>query len=418
VLVDPHRLEVALLNLAANARDAMVGSGTLEVTARNVKTGPNDALPAGIAGGSDYVVIGVRDTGPGMPEEVLARATEAFFTTKPRGQGTGLGLAMVQGFARDSSGGMRIISAPGEGTLIELWLPRAVDAVVAPRDPDEKDDIALHGNATVLVVDDDASVRLVTVTLLRDLGYDVLEAAGADAALIQALASKRLDLIVSDVTMPGGDGPELIARLRAERPGVPTLYVSGYADRYPLEANTVLAKPFTPVELGTRVLQALGRIRPRDRLLAKLRRPELREAYVMWRRLVDATGGMLPTPDAFELATLSGAANAFRVAVEGSHGNPSFRFLSMGAALTASGAGSLVGESVASDTEAGEMLGGLAGIYERCARFGVPCHDFARYGLGEDGEPVLFERLMLPLADGDASGPTQLVGIAYFTGSF
>ncbi|WP_090561792.1 PAS domain-containing protein [Belnapia rosea] len=418
VLVDPHRLEVALLNLAANARDAMQGSGTIEVTTRNVAAGSTDEPPPGIAIGADHVVFGMRDTGPGMPEEVLARATEAFFTTKPRGQGTGLGLAMVQGFAKDSSGVMRIVSAPGMGTSIELWLPRAVDAVVVPPAPEEQDDRALHGNATVLVVDDDAAVRLVTVTLLRDLGYEVLEAAGSDAALIQAVASERLDLVVSDVTMPGGDGPEFITRLLVERPGVPVVYVSGYADRYPLEADKVLAKLFTPAELGLRVLQALGRIRPQDRLLVRLRRPELREAYVMWRRLVDAAGGMLPTPDAFDLAAMSGAANGFRIAVEGPRGSPGFRFLSMGAVLAARRDHSLVGECVGGDTETDEMLGGLAGIYERCARFGVPCHDFARYGLGEDGEPILFERLILPLAAVGATGPTQLVGIAYLTGSF
>lgn len=417
VLLDPHRLEVALLNLAVNARDAMAGSGILRISARNVPSGATDERPAGVAEGGDYVVFGVQDTGPGMPPEVLARAAEAFFTTKPSGHGTGLGLAMVRSFVQDLSGGIRIASPPGEGTLVELWLPRAVDAVAAPPEPDVHDDPVLHGDATVLVVDDDPAVRLMTVTLLRDLGYEVLEAGNADSAIIQALAAPRLDLVVSDITMPGGDGPEFAARLQAERPGVPTLFVSGYADRYPLEAETVLAKPFTPAELGMRVLRALGRVRPHDRLLARLRRPELREAYVSWRRLVDASGGVLPTPEAFDLAALSGAPNAFRVAVEGPEGNPIFRYLFVGAALSTHVDRALLGEHVTMGTAADEVLGGLADVHERCARFGVPCHDYARYGLGEDGEPASFERLILPLAAEGARPPSQLVGIAYFSGT-
>ena len=417
VLVDPHRLEVALLNLAANARDAMAGSGTLHLGARNLTPGDADALPPGTVADQDYVVFGLRDNGPGMPPEVLARATEAFFTTKPRGQGTGLGLAMVRGFVKDASGGMRITSAPGEGTLVELWLPRALDAVAAPPAPDDQEDPALHGNATVLVVDDDPGVRLVTAILLRDMGYEVLEAGGADAAMIQALAAARLDLVVTDVTMPGGDGPDLVARLHTERPGLPTIYVSGFADRYPLESDAVLPKPFTPAQLGIRVLRALGRVRPQDRLLARLRRPELREAYVVWRRLVDAGGGVLPKPAAFDVAALGGAAQAFRVAVEGTADRPVFRFLALGGSLAGRSARPLEGETATGDTEADEVLGGLAGVYERCARFGVPCHDFARYGLGEDAEPVTFERLILPLAAEGADRPTQLVGIAHFSGA-
>ncbi|WP_380069626.1 PAS domain-containing protein [Dankookia sp. GCM10030260] len=417
VLVDPHRLEVALLNLAVNARDAMAGSGTLHLAVRNLTPGDADPLPPGTAAGQDYVAFRLRDTGPGMPPEVLARATEAFFTTKPRGHGTGLGLAMVRGFVQDASGSMRITSPPGEGTLVEIWLPRALDAVGAPADPDDQEDPALHGDATVLVVDDDPGVRLVTATLLRDMGYEVLEASGADAAMVQALVAARLDLVVTDVTMPGGDGPDLVARLHAARPGVPAIYVSGYADRYPLEAKAVLSKPFTPAELGIRVLRALGRVRPQDRLLARLRRPELREAYVVWRRLVDASGGVLPRPEAFDLTALDGAAQAFRVAVEGTADRPAFRFLALGAALAGRSGRPMEGEIAASDTEADEVLGGLAGVYERCARFGVPCHDFARYDLGDDAEPVTFERLVLPLAAEGTDRPTQLVGIAYFFGS-
>ncbi|MES2710882.1 MAG: PAS domain-containing protein [Pseudomonadota bacterium] len=417
VLVDPHRAEVALLNLAANARDAMAGSGTLYLRASNTTPDDGEELPPGIVPGRDYVVFSLRDTGPGMSPEVLERAAEAFFTTKPRGQGTGLGLAMVRGFVQDASGGMRITSAPGEGTLVELWLPRALDEAVSPPLLDDHEDAALHGNATILLVDDDPGVRLVTATMLRDLGYEVLEAGGASAAIIQAMAASQLDLVITDITMPRGDGPGFVAHLQTKRPGVPTIYVSGYADRYPLEVGTVLAKPFTPSQLGIRVLRALRRIRPRDRLLARLRRPELREAYVSWRRLVDAGGGLLPSPEAFDLSALGGSAHAFRVAVESTGGGPIFRFLTLGTALAQRSGRPAEEQSAAGDTQGDEALGGLAGVYERCARFSVPSHDYARYGLGEDGEPVTFERLILPLAAEGADRPTELVGIAYFAGN-
>jgi PAS domain S-box-containing protein len=415
VLVDPHRLEVALLNLAANARDAMAGSGTLKVLARNATVTDKDELPPGVAPDHDYVVFEVGDSGSGMAPDVLKRATEAFFTTKSRGQGTGLGLAMVRSFVRDSSGGMRINSTLGEGTRVELWLPRASEAALASTVSDETEDAALHGKAVVLVVDDDPNVRLVTATILRDLGYEVLEATSADSAMIQALSAERLDLVISDVIMPGGDGPALAARLRMERPDIPLIYVSGYADRYPLGTDIVLAKPFTPAQLGARVLRALGRVRPHDRLLARLRQPSLREAYVVWQRLRDEANGALPSPEAFDMCALSGADQAFQVQVERNGSHPTFRFVAVGKALASRSDMALEGTVAAGDIEADEALGGLAGIYDRCVRFGVPCHDLVQYNLGDGAEPIVFERLILPFAAKGSALPTHLVGVTYFT---
>ncbi|WP_200306423.1 PAS domain-containing protein, partial [Paracraurococcus ruber] len=261
VLGDPHRLEVALLNLAVNARDAMGGRGTLRIAAAKHAAGAE--RPPGLDPGADYVVLSVEDSGPGMPPEVLARAAEPFFTTKPRGQGTGLGLAMVQSLAHQSGGAMVLDSRPGEGTRVALWLPRT-DArpEAAEPAPLAEAEAGLHGDARILVVDDDDAVRLVTAAQLRELGYEVLEANSAGTGLVQALAADPLDLVICDVRMPGEDGPSFAARLRAERPGLPVLFVTGYPDHPGLLGEAVLTKPFGPAQLGRMVLTRLGQQRP------------------------------------------------------------------------------------------------------------------------------------------------------------
>ncbi|MFC0386021.1 PAS domain-containing protein [Muricoccus vinaceus] len=419
VLTDPHRLEVALLNLAVNARDAMEGVGSLTVEARNAAAVPGSDRPEGVAPKQDYVVISVRDSGAGMSPEVLAQASEPFFTTKPRGQGTGLGLAMVHGFARQSGGVLRLLSAPGEGTTAEIWLPRAagnLDVAVAQMDVEPNP--ALHGSATILVVDDDDQVRLVTATQLRDLGYDVLEANNLASAMVQASAAPRLDLVVTDITMPGGRGPDLALRLRAIRPSMPILFVSGYGDPGALASEVVLAKPFTPGELSWRVLTALDRLPtpPHERMLMRLSRPELRGIYLGWRALRNvAGGGNLPTPEALDIAGHAGADHAFTVAVEGQEGEPRMRFVRFGAALERRLGRPLEGQEAGVDLEGDEVFGGLREAYHRSARLGVPCHDYARFGFGDGGEPVYFERLLLPLAADGGPRPTHLVGMAFFS---
>ena len=418
VLTDPHRLEIALLNLAVNARDAMEGAGSLAIEARNVAAGSD--LPEGLDPEQDHVVVSVRDSGPGMPPEVLARASEPFFTTKPRGEGTGLGLAMVHGFARQSGGVFRLLSAPGEGTTAEIWLPRAAgEAAVAAAAVEPEPNPLLHGSATILVVDDDDQVRLVMATQLRDLGYEVLEAGSLASAMVQASAAARLDLVVTDVTMPGGRGPDLALRLRAARPSMPILFVSGYGDPGALASEVVLVKPFTPAELSRRVLAALGRLPTplHDRMLMRLSRPELRAAYLAWRSLRDEAGGDgLPSPEAMDIAAQAGAEHAFTVALEGEErGEPGMRFVRVGAALERRLGRRLEGERAGDDLEEDEVFGGLGEAYRRCARLGVPCHDYARCGFGDGGEPVYFERLLLPLAAGGGARPTHLVGLAFFS---
>ncbi|WP_431267221.1 PAS domain-containing protein [Dankookia sp. P2] len=424
VLADPHRLEVALLNLAMNARDAMQGTGRLRVTARNVLAAAG-ARPPGLSG-ADHVVFAVQDSGVGMPVEVLARAAEPFFTTKPRGKGTGLGLSMVHGFAQQSGGGLQLQSAPGAGTTVEIWLPRAAPGDAAtPGQPQAEPDPSLHGAATLLVVDDDDQVRLVNASQLRELGYAVLEASSVASGMVQALAAERLDLVVTDVTMPGGNGQELARRLRAARPGVPILFLTGFDDRQSLQGEVVLGKPFSIAELGRQVLATLGRLPAplHDRMLMRLGRSKLREAYFLWRSRRDALdraapgAAALPWFDAAEVAALSGAPHTYLLAVElAGEAPPRLRFQWVGAALAARPGGMLEGRLVDAEIEADEVFGGLAAALQRCTRLGVPCHDYARYGFQDGGEPVYFERILLPLAADQEQRPTHLLGIALFSG--
>ncbi len=258
VLTDPAQLEVALLNLAANARDAMPDGGKLRISARNLL--PSER-PARLRPG-DYVGIAVRDTGAGMAEEVLARAAEPFFTTKPAGRGTGLGLAMVQGFAEGCSGCLRLDSRPGEGTTVEIVLPRAAVIGMEPRVDDDGTDVldpAWHGDAVILMAEDDDQVRPVTATFLRDLGYRVTEAPSAEVAVALAHASPQPDLLLTDVEMPGADGVSLAMRLRSERPSLPVIFVTGRPPGPALADEVVLRKPYTGKALAAAILSALGR---------------------------------------------------------------------------------------------------------------------------------------------------------------
>jgi signal transduction histidine kinase len=256
VLVEAHQLEVALLNLAVNARDAMPEGGVLTISARNMPAA--EPRPPGVPAG-DCVALQVRDTGTGMSPEVLARATEAFFTTKDKGQGTGLGLAMVQRMAQQLGGTLHIDSTLGLGTTMSIILPRADLRLAALPSASAGIDATLHGNAALLVVDDDEQVRMVTAGFLRDLGYTVIEAANAQAAYALALAADAVDLVVSDVAMPGADGPSLVARLRLEWPDLPIIFVTGFAGDATLAGETVLAKPYAFPDLAQLVAERLGR---------------------------------------------------------------------------------------------------------------------------------------------------------------
>ena len=259
-LVDPTQLELAVLNLAINARDAMDIGGSLTVETSNVTLGhpvyPEEP-PAG-----EYVAICVSDTGSGMSEEVRAKAFEPFFTTKEIGKGSGLGLSQVLGFAKQSGGGVRIDSKPGRGTSVHIYLPRAdTRPESAPARMGAQVGRDLRG-AHILLVDDDNAVREVTAAMLAELGYVVHEAGSGGAALDVIEREPRIDLMAVDFAMPGMSGADLARRVEKLKPGLPILFITGFADRSALadvSESRIIGKPFTGDELAMKVRIALAR---------------------------------------------------------------------------------------------------------------------------------------------------------------
>lgn len=256
-MVDPTQLEVVLLNLAINARDAMPSGGVVRIATRNLAAVP-DALTAELNPGA-YVAIEVADTGAGMTPAVLARAFEPFFTTKGQGKGTGLGLAQVYGFARQSGGTVRIVSAENEGTVITLYLPRTTE--VADPVAIERLAQAAGSRQRILVVDDDNDVRGVAAQMIEEIGYQVVAAASGTEALTE-FGRASFDLVLTDVVMPGMSGVDLARRIRAVAPAMPLLFASGYADVATfgdeLAAETVLKKPYRIGEVAARIGDALS----------------------------------------------------------------------------------------------------------------------------------------------------------------
>jgi CheY-like chemotaxis protein len=235
--------------------------GSLTVETANVTLAEAPRRPEE-PGPGDYVVIAVRDTGVGMSEEVLAKAFEPFFTTKEVGKGSGLGLAQVYGFAKQSGGGVRVETAPGRGTTVSVFLPRAAgtqpeDAAAGAADPVADG----GGTGTILLVDDDAAVREVTSGLLRDFGYGVLEAGSGGAALEILADGANVDLLLIDFAMPGMNGAEVVREARIRRPALPVLFLTGYADFAALrnfdEAH-VVQKPFGGDDLARRIRTAMA----------------------------------------------------------------------------------------------------------------------------------------------------------------
>lgn len=253
VLTDPVQLESALLNLAANSRDAMPLGGVLTVSARPVRReGGTDGLLGG-----DYVCISVEDDGEGMDEATMRRATEPFFTTKGIGKGTGLGLSMVQGLAQQSGGQLKLRSRVGEGTTAEIWFP-VVETIamtdLTPLRQPGSDTVPLNRKLVVLAVDDDALVLMNTVAMLEDLGHEVIDAMSGTEAL-DKLRTTAVDLVVTDHAMPGMTGSELAEAIRRDRPDVPVILATGYAELPPGGNDRLprIAKPFSQSDLARAV---------------------------------------------------------------------------------------------------------------------------------------------------------------------
>jgi len=257
-LVDPTQLELTILNLAINARDAMAPSGSLAVSTANVTLGPPVSPEEPSPG--DYVSICVSDTGTGMTEEAKRKAFEPFFTTKEIGKGSGLGLSQVLGFAQQSGGGVRIDSHRGEGTSVYVYLPRSHGRPVSEATPAAPALMAEAQSATILLVDDDHAVREVTAALLRELHYRVYEAGSGGAALDLLQREPAVDLVLVDFAMPGMSGGDLARRVLATRPLLPLLFITGFADHQALSGigeNRIIRKPFQRSELTQKVQAAL-----------------------------------------------------------------------------------------------------------------------------------------------------------------
>src|SRR6516162_4085194 len=256
-LVDPTQIELVLLNLAINARDAMPEGGRLTIRTANVSRAdaPLDLAP------SDFVLISVSDTGQGMSDEVLRRAVEPFFTTKGPGKGSGLGLSMVHGVATQSGGGLHIDSRPGRGTTVSVYLPRARRVSATVRDRETR--LApVRERATILVVDDDPDVREVAVSNLESLGYHMLAAEDGQTALRVLARNAPVDLLLVDMAMPGMNGVEVIRRARERQHDLRALLVTGYADVdafAPAESDMILQKPYRLERLAEAVAEALRR---------------------------------------------------------------------------------------------------------------------------------------------------------------
>ena len=258
--VDPSQLENALLNLCINARDAMPDGGRVVVETANRWLDDRAARERGVEPGQ-YVVLSVSDEGTGMTPEVAARAFDPFFTTKPLGQGTGLGLSMIYGFAQQSGGQARIYSEVGRGTTVGLYLPRHYGEAEA-REPDPRGPAAAPaaGSETVLVVDDEPTIRMLLADVLGDLGYTTLEAPDGAAALRCIGEAPRIDLLVTDVGLPGGmNGRQVADAARGLRPGLKILFITGYAENALLAHGHldpgmhVLTKPFQMDALAAKV---------------------------------------------------------------------------------------------------------------------------------------------------------------------
>jgi CheY-like chemotaxis protein/nitrogen-specific signal transduction histidine kinase len=255
VEVDANQLELALINLAVNARDAMPKGGSLRISCHNEDNGGKIDLPP-----DPFVCVTVADTGDGMSEATLARAQEPFFTTKGIGKGTGLGLSMVQGFTAQSGGAMRIKSAPGKGTEVTLWLPRAKESLKGPATKAEVSQPKEARTLRVLLVDDDILVSMGAADMLLELGHSVTEAQSGTHALKLLEADSPFDIVVTDYAMPGMNGFELAQRIKRRNPGLPIILATGYAE-LPADRSIEfghLSKPYTANDLAAALEKAVN----------------------------------------------------------------------------------------------------------------------------------------------------------------
>ena len=261
-LVDSTQIELVILNLAINARDAMPAGGVLTIQTDNRHRGPPTRAEEPAEG--DYVMVTVHDMGTGMTPDVLAKAFEPFFTTKGPGAGSGLGLSQVFGTARQSGGDVQIDSTPGKGTSVSVFLPRAAMAAERTAAPQVGMTDARPSRAVILIVDDDDAVRATTSDILSGSGYIVRQASGGEAALAVLDGGDWIDLLLTDVVMPGMSGPALASHVRSSRPDLPIVFISGYAEPEEIAGESLgrlVRKPFTTRDLCRQIEDAIDETR-------------------------------------------------------------------------------------------------------------------------------------------------------------
>jgi CheY-like chemotaxis protein len=262
--VDPGQVETALLNLVINARDAMDGHGKLTIEAGNAFLDDNYALRHAEVTPGQYVMIAVSDTGCGIDPEILEKVFDPFFSTKPEGRGTGLGLSMVHGFVKQSGGHINIYTELDHGSTVRIYLPRSRE------NEDAKVELGaspvIGGAETILVVEDDEAVRVATAEMLSELGYSVLRAKDADSALVIIESGAAIDLLFTDMVMPGSlRAPELARKAQQKIPGIAALFTTGYADNAALHGGqlgggiNLITKPYARDQLGRKLRQMLSK---------------------------------------------------------------------------------------------------------------------------------------------------------------
>jgi CheY-like chemotaxis protein len=254
IMVDANQLELAILNLAVNAKDAMPDGGRITVAADEADATENAALQPG-----RYVRLSIADTGEGMDAATLSHATEPFFTTKGVGKGTGLGLAMVRGLTEQSGGTLSIESAPGKGTKVTMWIPASIETRVEAPEVDRLPEPETSRRLRVLVVDDDVLVAMNTTAMLEDLGHEAVEVHSGRQAL-EALEANGFDLVITDQAMPQMTGTQLMSAAREKWPNLPVILATGYAELPDDEAREVprLGKPFMQNDLERALRQVAG----------------------------------------------------------------------------------------------------------------------------------------------------------------
>ena len=266
VKIDANQLELAIMNLAVNSRDAMPNGGALTITCR-AQNSAEQSLPAALTPGS-YVLVSVADTGEGMDAATLAKAMEPFFTTKGVGKGTGLGLSMVHGLAAQCGGVMKIASQVGRGTTVTLWLPQArlEDLVEAPSDNTAQSQDSARRRLKILLVDDDSLVSRNTTYMLSDLDHVVTPASSGAQALKLLGPDHEFDLVLTDYAMPEMNGLDLANRIRELHPGLPIILATGFADIHPLQTASFpkLSKPYSQDQLAQMLESASATIRPQN----------------------------------------------------------------------------------------------------------------------------------------------------------